>query len=61
MKCPYCDGKTRVSVTRPTTEAVERFRACTECYRTFTTEERVIANRLREPMATQWQGVVTCK
>lgn len=41
MKCPICEGKTKVINSRGRVELVRRLRECKECLTRFTTYEKI--------------------
>lgn len=47
MKCPYCDGSSKVVDSRPIPDGIRRRRECEECGRRFTTHERLAPSEIR--------------
>jgi transcriptional repressor NrdR len=47
MKCPYCDGSSKVIDSRPIPDGIRRRRECEECERRFTTHERLAPSEMR--------------
>lgn len=47
MKCPYCDGSSKVIDSRPMPDGIRRRRECEECSRRFTTHERLAPSEIR--------------
>ena len=47
MKCPYCDGSSKVIDSRPIPDGIRRRRECEECERRFTTHERLAPSEVR--------------
>lgn len=47
MKCPYCDGSSKVIDSRPIPDGIRRRRQCEECGRRFTTHERLAPSEMR--------------
>lgn len=47
MRCPYCEGSSKVIDSRPMAEGIRRRRECTDCGRRFTTHERTAPVEIR--------------
>ncbi len=47
MKCPYCDGSSKVIDSRPMPDGIRRRRECEQCSRRFTTHERLAPSEIR--------------
>jgi transcriptional repressor NrdR len=56
MKCPFCDGSTRVTDSRPISDGIRRRRECNLCRRRFTTHERMVPPDVRVVKADDRQS-----